>query len=100
MLVAAWRRSRCVSYIRTTDGRLWWDTFRLRVPLLGDALRKAETSRFARAMGTLVGNSVPLVQSISISGSILNNRRIARRSKLCPGRETRRRHCWTVVARR
>jgi general secretion pathway protein F len=64
-------------YIRTPDGRMWWDTFRLKIPVLGDALRKAETSRFARAMGTLVGNSVPLVQSISISRSILNNRRIA-----------------------
>ena len=51
--------------------------FRLKVPLLGDALRKAETARFARAMGTLVANSVPLVQSIGIAGAILNNRRIA-----------------------
>jgi general secretion pathway protein F len=56
---------------------LWWDTLRLKIPLLGDALRKAETARFARAMGTLVSNSVPLVQSIGIAGAILNNRRIA-----------------------
>ena len=47
------------------------------MPLLGDALRKAETARFARAMATLVANSVPLVQSIGISRGILNNRRIA-----------------------
>ncbi|HZU26662.1 MAG TPA: type II secretion system F family protein [Bryobacteraceae bacterium] len=65
------------SYIRTVAGRLWWDSLRLRIPLLGDALRKAETARFARAMGTLVANSVPLVQSIGISRAILNNRRIA-----------------------
>lgn len=64
-------------YIRTPEGRLWWDGFRLRIPLLGDALRKAETARFARAMGTLIANSVPLVQAISIAGAILNNRRIA-----------------------
>ncbi len=49
----------------------------MRVPLLGDALRKAETARFARAMGTLVAASVPLVQSLGISRGILNNRRIA-----------------------
>jgi len=65
------------AYIRTSAGRLWWDTIRLRVPLLGDALRKAETARFARAMATLVANSVPLVQSIGIAGAILNNRMIA-----------------------
>jgi general secretion pathway protein F len=64
-------------YIRTTVGRLWWDTMRLRVPLLGDALRKAETARFARSMATLVANNVPLVQSIGISGAILNNRKIS-----------------------
>jgi len=64
-------------YIGTTAGRMWWDTWRLKLPLLGDALRKAETARFARAMATLVANSVPLVQCIAISGAILNNRYVA-----------------------
>ncbi len=65
------------AYIRTVPGRLWWDTFRLKLPLLGDALRKAETARFARAMGTLVAASVPLVQSLGISRGILGNKYIA-----------------------
>ncbi|MFN3322775.1 MAG: type II secretion system F family protein [Bryobacteraceae bacterium] len=64
-------------YTRTPGGRMWWDAFRLKIPLLGDALRKAETARFARAMATLVANSVPLVQSLTIAGAILNNRKIA-----------------------
>jgi general secretion pathway protein F len=65
------------SYIRTPGGRLWWDGWRLKLPLLGDSLRKAETARFARAMATLVENNVPLVQSLQIAGAILVNRRIA-----------------------
>lgn len=65
------------TYVRTPAGRLWWDSLRLKIPLLGDALRKAETARFARAMGTLVSNTVPLVQSLAIAGATLNNRRIA-----------------------
>ncbi|HET8548383.1 MAG TPA: type II secretion system F family protein [Bryobacteraceae bacterium] len=65
------------AYIRTAAGRLWWDSFRLKLPVLGDALRKAEVARFACAMGTLVANSVPLVQSIAIAGATLNNKRIA-----------------------
>lgn len=65
------------AYIRTPKGRLWWDGTRLGLPLLGDALRKAETARFARAMSTLVANSVPLVQSIGIARGILNNKIIA-----------------------
>jgi general secretion pathway protein F len=65
------------SYLRTPAGRLWWDASRLRIPVLGDALRKAETARFARAMATLVANSVPLVQAIGIAGAILNNRKMS-----------------------
>jgi general secretion pathway protein F len=64
-------------YTRTVAGRMWWDGLRLRIPLLGDALLKAETSRFARAMGTLVANTVPLVQSLNIAAATLNNRTIA-----------------------
>ncbi len=71
-VLVAWRL-----YVRTGEGRLWWDAARLKIPLLGDALRKAETARFARAMGTLVGNSVGLVQAIGISAGILNNRMMA-----------------------
>jgi general secretion pathway protein F len=64
-------------YTRTPAGKSWWDTTRLRIPLLGEALQKAETSRFARAMSTLVANSVPLVQSLHISAGILYNSRMA-----------------------
>jgi len=64
-------------YTRTAAGRSWWDATRLRIPLLGEALRKAETSRFARAMSTLVANSVPLVQSLHISAGILYNTRMS-----------------------
>ena len=64
-------------YTRTAAGRSWWDGTRLRIPLLGEALRKAETSRFARAMSTLVANSVPLVQSLHISAGILYNTRMS-----------------------
>lgn len=65
------------AYIRTGKGRNWWDGIRLKIPVLGIALRKAEVARFARAMSTLVANSVPLVQSIAIAGATLNNKRIA-----------------------
>src|SRR4029077_6793963 len=58
-------------------GRMWWDRARLKIPMLGDALLKAETARFARAMATLVANTVPLVQSIGIAAATLNNKMVA-----------------------
>jgi general secretion pathway protein F len=66
------------AYTSTQEGRMNWDKARLRIWLFGDALLKAETSRMARAMSTLVANSVPLVQSLGISAGILNNTYIAR----------------------
>jgi general secretion pathway protein F len=65
------------TYIRTSAGRLVWDRVRLRIPVLGQALRKADTARFARSMATLVANAVPLVQAIGIARAILANRVIA-----------------------
>ena len=50
-------------------------------------------ARFARAMSTLVANSVPLVQSIAIAGATLNNKRIAGSLQIGrAGCEARRRH--------
>ncbi len=77
ILAAAATAAAMRAWVRTKTGRLWWDSFRLRVPVLGDALRKAETARFARAMETLVANGVGLVQSLGISAAILSNRRIS-----------------------
>jgi general secretion pathway protein F len=72
VLLVGWR-----VYTRTVPGRLWWDGARLKIPMLGDALLKAETARFARAMATLVANTVPLVQSIAIAAATLNNKTIS-----------------------
>jgi general secretion pathway protein F len=72
LALVAWR-----VYTSTAAGRLWWDRLRLKLPMLGDAMRKAETARFARAMATLVANTVPLVQSIGIAAATLNNRTIS-----------------------
>jgi general secretion pathway protein F len=64
-------------YTNTAKGRMWWDGARLKLPLLGDVLLKAETARFARAMATLVANTVPLVQCIGISAATLTNKTIS-----------------------
>jgi general secretion pathway protein F len=64
-------------HIGTPAGRLWWDGFKLRIPMLGDVIRKAQSAQFARAMGTLISNGVPLVQTLTISRAIMTNRRMS-----------------------
>ena len=63
--------------LQTPAGRERWDRFLLRLPLLGDLLRRAETARFARTMATLVAGSVPLVQSLGLAREVVGNRVMA-----------------------
>ncbi len=54
------------SYIRTPSGRLAWDRLKLRLPLVGDLLRKASILRFAQTLGTLLRGGVPILVSLKL----------------------------------
>jgi type IV pilus assembly protein PilC len=52
--------------LRTKWGRWLFDRFKLTMPVLGAVFRKAAISRFARTLGTLLGNGVPILQALQI----------------------------------
>jgi len=56
----------CASWIQTPSGRLAWDRLKLRVPLVGDLLRKASILRFAQTLGTLLRGGVPILVSLKL----------------------------------
>lgn len=58
-------------------GRAWIDSRMLRVPLLGDLIRKREIARFSRTLGTLVRSGVPILQSLLLVKDIISNTTIA-----------------------
>jgi general secretion pathway protein F len=59
------------------QGRLRWDRWLSRIPLLGDLLLKVEVARFARSLGTLLGNGVATLQAFSIAAGTIGNRALA-----------------------
>jgi general secretion pathway protein F len=63
------------SYVRSEEGRFKWDAFKLK--LLGEVIRKVETARFTRTLGTLLKSGVPLLQALNNSKDIVGNRVIA-----------------------
>jgi general secretion pathway protein F len=65
-------------FLDSEQGRLKWDRWMLRIPLLGVVLRKIEVSRFSRTLGTLLHGGVPLLQSMTIVRDIIGNQSIAR----------------------
>jgi general secretion pathway protein F len=61
----------------SAEGRLKWDRWLLRLPLVGAVLRKVEVARFSRTLGTLLHGGVPLLQSMTIVRDIVGNQSIA-----------------------
>jgi general secretion pathway protein F/type IV pilus assembly protein PilC len=60
--------------VRTDTGRLRWDTWRLKIPVIGEIFHDAAVSRACRVLGTLLRNGVPLLKSLRISSESTGNR--------------------------
>ena len=58
----------------TSGGRLAIDKFMLKVPILGDLLRKAAVARFTRTLGTLVSSGVSILEGLEITAKTAGNR--------------------------
>jgi type II secretory pathway component PulF len=63
-----------VSYIRTDDGRMFWDKTKLRLPIIGPLAGRMAYSRFLHTMAVLMKNEVPVITTLLISGSASGNR--------------------------
>ncbi len=61
-------------YTLTPTGAMVWDHLKLRTPLLGPALQKAEVAGLARTLGTLLQNGVPILHAMEIVKETLENR--------------------------
>ncbi|MCK0511877.1 type II secretion system F family protein [Aromatoleum buckelii] len=63
-------------WLATPAGRDKRDAWMLRLPVLGEVTRKYEVTRFARSMGTLLGNGVPIVTALKIAAETMTNQRL------------------------
>jgi type IV pilus assembly protein PilC len=61
-------------YNATSNGKLKVDRFMLRIPVLGDVLRKSAVSRFTRTLGTLVSSGVSILDGLEITAKTAGNR--------------------------
>jgi type IV pilus assembly protein PilC len=61
-------------YNATSDGKLKVDKFMLKVPVLGDVLRKSAVSRFTRTLGTLISSGVSILDGLEITAKTAGNR--------------------------
>lgn len=67
-----------VYYLRTPEGRGEWDRLSLRLPLVGELVRKFETARFSRTLAALLKGGVPLLEALGTVQGVINNRLLSR----------------------
>ncbi len=62
-----------VAYKRSVAGRRQLDRAYLRLPVIGDLVRRYEMAKFARTLGTLFDNGVPVLTALRITADTLSN---------------------------
>ncbi|TXT22178.1 MAG: proteinral secretion pathway protein F [Planctomycetota bacterium] len=55
------------SGLKSEAGKRWIEEWRLKIPVIGVALRMVAITRFCRILGTMLANGVPMLQALSIS---------------------------------
>jgi type IV pilus assembly protein PilC len=61
-------------YYQTDGGQLVIDRLMLRMPVLGNLLRKSAVSRFTRTLGTLISSGVSILEGLQITARTSGNR--------------------------
>ncbi|HEY8483358.1 MAG TPA: type II secretion system F family protein [Longimicrobiales bacterium] len=59
---------------KTPGGRLAIDRMLLRLPIMGNLLRKASIARFTRTLGTLISSGVSILEGLEITARTAGNR--------------------------
>ncbi|TFG90704.1 MAG: type II secretion system F family protein, partial [Candidatus Atribacteria bacterium] len=62
-----------LAYIKTPNGKLNFDKFKLSAPIFGEINRKGAIARFTRILGTLIKSGVPILEALQVSSNAIGN---------------------------
>lgn len=65
-----------VQFYRTDRGRRIIDDLLLRIPVIGDLLRKTAVARFTRTLGTMMASGVPILEALDVVSRTAGNKTI------------------------
>jgi type IV pilus assembly protein PilC len=61
----------------STTGRMAFDRFKLRIPLVGGILHRFAIMQFTQSLGTLLGGGTPMVPAIEIASQSVTNQEVS-----------------------
>ena len=67
------------AWVNTTEGLLWWDRVKLRVPVAGKIILKGTMARFARSFALSMKSGVPMVQALTVVSQTVDNAHLSAR---------------------
>lgn len=62
------------TYYASTKGRFLVDGLALKMPIVGDLIRKAAVAKFTRTLGTLITSGVPVLDGLNITAKTAGNK--------------------------
>lgn len=62
-----------VFWVKTESGRAIFDAFLLKVPVLGNLVRKSSVARFTRTLGTLLSSGVSIIDAMNVTAKTAGN---------------------------
>lgn len=66
--VIAWRR-----YINTSAGRFKWDKHKLKIPFVGDILKRTLLGRYSQSLAMVLRSGVPMTTGLSLTAHAVDN---------------------------
>ena len=66
--VLAWRR-----YINTSAGRFKWDHHKLKIPFVGDILKRTLLGRYSQSLAMVLRSGVPMTTGLSLTAHAVDN---------------------------
>lgn len=61
-------------FVNSEKGRLAFDSFKLKLPVFGDLMRKQAMARFSITLATLLRSGVPALQALQVTKAVLDNK--------------------------
>ncbi|RUO59825.1 type II secretion system F family protein [Pseudidiomarina marina] len=62
-----------INYVKTVPGRMVWDRFKTRMPVVGDIVMRSLLARFARTFAVMLQAGVPLTQGLGLVAEAVDN---------------------------
>ncbi|HEY9134539.1 MAG TPA: type II secretion system F family protein [Pseudomonadales bacterium] len=70
IILVSWRIRK---YIKTSDGKITWHQYKLKIPRIGDIILRATLARFSRAFFMSNAAGIPILQGLTLTGKAIDN---------------------------